>query len=205
MCARARLAASSAFLSAFFFSRSACACCIVQLQEALIISLLVPSSWGLQLSWSLLCRPGTCNAPTHSILRRPYSSPACMSITMSMWTRRDMALVEGLGGRGSAADDQGPGRHSQGVPVAVSMPCSTLASIKMASSSRTSLGVSSHKACGALPQRPATWLRSSCHLFRFSSTEAELSRVGGLGSRRLLFPLLPHVLRRGRPAEQNGL
>ena len=87
-------------------------------------------------------------------------------------------------------------RHSQGVPVAVSMPCSTLASIKMASSSRTSLGVSSHKACGALPQRPATWLRSSCHLFRFSSTEAELSRVGGLGSRRLLFPLLPHVLRR---------
>ena len=74
------------------------------------------------------------------------------------------------------------------------MPCSTLASIKMASSSRTSLGVSSHKACGALPQRSATWLRSSCHLFRFSSTEAEPSRVGGLGGRRLLFPPLPLVL-----------
>ena len=74
------------------------------------------------------------------------------------------------------------------------MPCSTLASIKMASNSRTSLGVSSHKACGALPQRPATWLRSSCHLFRFNTTEAEPSRAGGLGGRRLLFPLLPLVL-----------
>ena len=71
------------------------------------MSPLVSSSWGRQLSWSLLCRPGTCNAPTHSILWRPYSSPACMDITMSMWRRRDMALVEGLGGRGSATDDQG--------------------------------------------------------------------------------------------------
>ena len=34
------------------------------------------------------------------------------------------------------------------------MPCSTLASINMASSSRTSLGVSSHKACGPCHSGP---------------------------------------------------
>ena len=56
----------------------------------------MPSCWGRQLSWSLaLCRSGTCNAPTHSILSRPYSSRACMAITMFMRRRRG----HGIGGR----------------------------------------------------------------------------------------------------------